>query len=89
MFPADIGEVAFVGLPRVLDRVLRKANVADASLHTLRHTPASVVAELGFSDLTIADLSGHASRGMTQRYVMMKRWLWSQTRHLAELKDCW
>ena len=69
VFPADIGEGAFVGLPRVLDRVLRKAKIAGVSLHTLRHTYASVAAELGFSELTIAGLLGHASRGVTQRYV--------------------
>jgi hypothetical protein len=35
----------------------------------LRHTFASVAGDLGFSELTIAALLGHASRGVTQRYV--------------------
>jgi integrase len=69
VFPAEIGQGAFVGLPRVLDRVLRAANIAGVSLHTLRHTYASVAAELGFSELTIAGLLGHASQGVTQRYI--------------------
>ncbi|WP_287787953.1 tyrosine-type recombinase/integrase [Acidiphilium sp.] len=37
--------------------------------HTLRHTFASVAADLGFSELTIAALLGHAARGVTQHYV--------------------
>ena len=37
--------------------------------HTLRHTFASIAAELGFSELTIAALLGHAARGVTQRYI--------------------
>lgn len=35
----------------------------------MRHTFASVAGDLGFSELTIAALLGHASRGVTQRYV--------------------
>jgi site-specific recombinase XerD len=69
VFPADIGDGAFVGLPRVLARLIRVAKIEGVSLHTLRHTFASVAAELGFSELTIAGLLGHASRGVTQRYV--------------------
>jgi len=34
-----------------------------------RHTFASLAAELGFSELTIAGLLGHTARGVTQRYV--------------------
>ena len=37
--------------------------------HTLRHTFASVAGDLGFSELTIAALLGHAARGVTQRYI--------------------
>jgi hypothetical protein len=31
--------------------------------------PASIAGDLGFSELTIAGLLGHSSRGVTQRYV--------------------
>ena len=34
-----------------------------------RHTFASVAGGLGYSELTIAALLGHASRGVTQRYI--------------------
>lgn len=69
VFPADFGDGSFVGLPRVLGRVLKRAQIEGVSLHTLRHTYASLAAELGFTELTIAGLLGHASRGVTQRYI--------------------
>ena len=68
-FPADWGEGHFVGVVRVLDRVCAAAQLVDVTPHTLRHTFASVAGELGFSELTIAALLGHAARGVTQRYV--------------------
>jgi integrase len=69
VFPADFGEGSFIGLPRVLGRVLKRAAIEGVSLHTLRHTFASLAAEMGFTELTIAGLLGHASRGVTQRYI--------------------
>ena len=69
VFPADIGEGHFVGLPRAFERVCARAEIEDATLHTLRHTFASVAASLNFSELTIAGLLGHAARGVTQGYV--------------------
>ena len=54
---------------RVLQRVCGAARLADVTPHTLRHTFASVAGDLGFSELTIAALLGHAARGATQRYV--------------------
>jgi integrase len=68
-FPADWGEGHFIGIVRVLDRVCSLAGLADVTPHTLRHTFASVAGDLGFSELTIAALLGHAARGVTQRYV--------------------
>lgn len=68
-FPADWGEGHFIGIVRVLDRVCERARLVDVTPHTLRHTFASLAGDLGFSELTIAALLGHASRGVTQRYV--------------------
>jgi integrase len=68
-FPADWGEGHFIGLVRVLNRVCKMAALNDVTPHTLRHTFASVAGELGFSELTIAALLGHAARGVTQRYI--------------------
>ncbi|MGY4752616.1 integrase arm-type DNA-binding domain-containing protein [Pannonibacter sp. Q-1] len=68
-FPADWGDGHFIGLVRVFDRVCARVGLASVTLHTLRHTFASVAADLGFSELTIAALLGHAARGVTQRYI--------------------
>ncbi|HEV7252679.1 MAG TPA: site-specific integrase [Mesorhizobium sp.] len=70
VFPGEAGEDQhFVGIPRVLQRIAAKAELNGITPHTLRHTFASFAAELGFSELTVAALLGHASRGVTQRYV--------------------
>lgn len=68
-FPADWGEGHFVGVVRVFDRVCLRAGIQNVTPHVLRHTFASVAGGLGYSELTIAALLGHASRGITQRYV--------------------
>jgi integrase len=39
------------------------------TLHTLRHSFASLAGDLGYADSTIAALLGHAGRSMTSRYV--------------------
>ena len=69
LFPADWGEGHFIGIVRVLDRVCARAQLEGITPHVLRHTFASVAGDLGFSELTIAALLGHAARGVTQRYV--------------------
>ncbi|MEL6644817.1 MAG: site-specific integrase [Pseudomonadota bacterium] len=69
VFPADWGDGHFVGIVRVLDRICARAGLADVTPHTMRHTFASLAASMGFSELTVAGLLGHGSRGVTQRYV--------------------
>lgn len=69
VFPSGFSEGHLVGLPRILQRVCTSAGIEGATLHTLRHTFASIAGELGFSELTICVLLGHAPRGITQRYV--------------------
>ena len=68
IFPADRGEGHFIGLPHVLARLCKRAELQGITLHILRHTFASVAAELGFTELTIAGLLGHTARGVTNRY---------------------
>ncbi|MCJ8354206.1 tyrosine-type recombinase/integrase [Novacetimonas hansenii] len=69
VFPADIGTGHFVGIIRVLSRVCARAKLEGVTPHVLRHTFASVAGDLGFSELTIAGLLGHAARGVTQNYI--------------------
>lgn len=73
VFPASRGDGHFIGLPRVLERLCAAASIEGVSLHTLRHSFASVAADEGFSELTVAALLGHARRGVTQRYVKVDR----------------
>jgi integrase len=68
IFPADRGKGHFIGLPRVLNRVCEEAELKNVTIHTLRHTFASVAAELGYNELTIAGLLGHGVHGITNRY---------------------
>ena len=69
VFPADVGDGHFIGVVRVLERVCAQAKLSGVTPHVLRHTFASIAGDLGFSELTIAGLLGHTSRGVTQRYV--------------------
>jgi integrase len=69
VFPADRGTGHYVGVPRILARISRRANLKGVTPHSLRHTFASIAAELGFSELTIAGLLGHAAGSVTAGYV--------------------
>jgi integrase len=41
----------------------------EITAHTLRHGFASVAADLGYSEPTIAALIGHRARSVTSRYI--------------------
>lgn len=69
VFPATRGAGAYQGLRKVWLAACGKAEIADATMHTLRHSYASVAAELNYSDATIAALLGHSLGTMTSRYT--------------------
>jgi integrase len=69
VFPADRGEGSFVGLPRVLARVCARAELGSVTIHSLRHSFASMAEGLGYSQLTIAGLLGHSVPGVTAIYT--------------------
>jgi integrase len=69
VFPAERGDGHYVGLPKVLKRVCAKVGLQGVTVHVLRHSFASVAAEMGFSELTIAGLLGHSVPGVTARYA--------------------
>ena len=71
VFPSEISDGYFIGLPRVFARIYKRTGFTDVSIHTLRHTFASTAAGLGFSELTIAGLLGHSLSGITARYAHM------------------
>jgi integrase len=51
--------------------------------HALRHTFASIAGELGFSELTIAGLLGHAAGSVTAGYVHLDQALVSAADRVA------
>jgi integrase len=48
------------------------AATGDARAHDLRRTFASTAADLGFGDATIAELLGHARRGVTEQHYVRR-----------------
>jgi integrase len=58
----------FIGLPKAFARVCSAAKIEGVTLHTLRHSFASVAAELGYSEFIIAGLLGHRAGSVTARY---------------------
>jgi integrase len=58
------------GFRKLWDRVTRMGNLqADVTPHVLRHSFASLAADLGYSEPTIATLVGHKGHTVTSRYV--------------------
>jgi integrase len=73
VFPSDRVDGHFVCVEKTLRRVCAVARIEGVTPHTLRHTFASVAADQGFSELTIAGLLGHAAMGVTQRYIHLDK----------------
>jgi integrase len=48
---------------------------AEVTPHTLRHSFASLAADLGFADSTIAGLIGHKQQSITSRYLHLDKTL--------------
>jgi len=59
----------YSALDDALDRLTEKAGLDGVTSHTLRHSYASVAGDLGFTEITISALLGHAAGNVTQRYV--------------------
>lgn len=73
VFPAERGDGHFVGVPKVLARLCKAAKLPKFYPHALRHTFASVAAEIGYSELVISGLLGHAAGSVTAGYVHLDR----------------
>jgi integrase len=71
VFPAIRGDrINGSGFRRIWDRIMSAAGLpADVIPHTMRHSFASLAADLGFSELAIAGLLGHAATTVTSRYT--------------------
>jgi integrase len=71
VFPASAGtNKPMQGFHKIWLRVAKQAALpADVTPHVLRHSFASIAADLGFSELTIAALIGHKKTSVTSKYA--------------------
>jgi integrase len=70
VFPPTRGAGRMSGFRRMWDRIGRLGELPpDVTPHVLRHSYASVAADLGYSEPTIAALIGHHGHSITSRYV--------------------
>ncbi|RIA37422.1 uncharacterized protein DUF4102 [Hephaestia caeni] len=68
-FPGRDDEKAFGSFPRHWEKIFQDTELKDVTAHVLRHSFASIANDLGFTEITIAALLGHASGSITSRYV--------------------
>jgi integrase len=71
VFPTSVGtDRPMRGFHKVWLRIAKRAALtADVTPHVLRHSFASVAADLGLSELTIAALLGHRKASVTSKYA--------------------
>jgi integrase len=70
VFPATRESGRMTGFPKLWARIAKLRNLpTEISPHTLRHSFASLAADLGYSEPTIAALVGHKGRSVTSRYL--------------------
>jgi integrase len=70
VFPASRGAGLMTGFKKFARRVIALARLpADVTPHVLRHSFASLAADLGFSEPTIGALIGHKGHSITSRYM--------------------
>lgn len=70
VFPATRGDGRMAGFPKLWAKITKLGNLPrDVTPHVLRHSFASLAADLGYSEPTIAALIGHKGRSITSRYV--------------------
>jgi integrase len=69
VFPGYGEDNAFGGFPNHWRQLFRSSPLADVTPHVLRHSFASVGNDLGFTEVTIAALVGHAKGSVTSKYI--------------------
>ena len=70
VFPASRGDGAMSGFKRFSRRIVAMAGLPrEVTPHVLRHSFASLAADLGLSEPTIGALIGHKGHSVTSRYV--------------------
>ena len=69
VFPGRGGDNAFGSFPNHWEKIFRDTSLADITPHVLRHSFASIANDLGFTEVTIAALVGHAKGSVTSKYI--------------------
>jgi integrase len=72
VFPRSDGQPGPADLKKTIAELFDAAGLTNARSHDLRRTFASAAADLGLSDATIAELLGHARRGVTERHYVRR-----------------
>jgi site-specific recombinase XerD len=62
---------AFGGFPNHWKHIFKDSPLSDVTPQVLRHSFASIANDLGFTEVTIAALVGHAKGSVTSKYIHM------------------
>jgi integrase len=69
VFPGQGDDNAFGSFPNHWEKIFDDSPLADITPHVLRHSFASIANDLGFTEVTIAALVGHAKGSVTSKYI--------------------
>ena len=69
VFPGQGKDNAFGSFPNHWKHLFEDSSLSDVTPHVLRHSFASIANDLGFTEVTIAALVGHAKGSMTSKYI--------------------
>ncbi|MFN5039599.1 MAG: tyrosine-type recombinase/integrase [Bradyrhizobium sp.] len=69
VFPGQGEDNAFGSFPNHWKHLFEDSPLSDVTPHVLRHSFASIANDLGFTEVTIAALVGHAKGSVTSKYI--------------------
>lgn len=69
VFPGQGEDNAFGSFPNHWKHIFGDSPLSDVTPHVLRHSFASIANDLGFTEVTIAALVGHAKGSVTSKYI--------------------
>jgi hypothetical protein len=69
VFPGQGEDNAFGSFPNHWKQLFEDSPLSDVTPHVLRHSFASIANDLGFTEVTIAALVGHAKGSVTSKYI--------------------
>ena len=69
VFPGQGEDNAFGSFPNHWEQLFENPPLSDVTPHVPRHSFASIANDLGFTEVTIAALVGHAKGSVTSKYI--------------------